>query len=102
MSTDSMSEGQVGSILQVLTDHSCLQSSGSHLCVPEALGVDGNEVTVAQTFLDSLPEDVSQEGDLLAYHVAPFLRAYYWLSGLSFLKKCTSHSQHICHMCSKC
>lgn len=39
--------GQVRSILQVLTDHSCLQSSGSHLGVPEAHRVDGNKVRVA-------------------------------------------------------
>lgn len=38
-------EGQGGSILQVLTDHSRLQSSGSHLVVPEAHGVDGNKVS---------------------------------------------------------
>ncbi len=67
-----MLEGQVRSIPQVLTDRSCLQSSGSHLCVPEAHGIDGNIVRVAQTFLDSPAEDVSHGGHLLVHHVAHF------------------------------
>lgn len=65
-------EGQGGSILQVLTDHSCLQSSGTYLGVPEAHAVDGNKVRVASAFPDSPPEDVTQGGDLLVSYVADF------------------------------
>lgn len=70
---DSTVEGQGGSILQVLTDHSCLQSSGTYLGVPEAHTVDGNKVRVASAFPDSPPEDVTQGGDLLVSYVAGVL-----------------------------
>lgn len=67
-----MLEGQDGSILVVLTDHSCLQSSGTHLGVPEAHEIDGNKVRVALTFPDSPLGDVTHGGDLLEYLVADF------------------------------